>query len=176
MNHHRGFTAIEFLIAMTLATLLVVLAVPAWRAMLVELRLRAAAGALHGALLLARREAILRGGLVVACPGGASGCSDGDWETGWVVFVDADGDREPGVDESILRINPGIEHLRITSAAARRRLAFYANGTAPGSNATLQLCAPGNAAPGRQIRVSNSGRIRQVRNAEGSPDSCAQGT
>lgn len=173
----RGFTVLECLVALAIAALLMTLAVPAWRGLAAEWRLRAATGALHSTLLQARHEAIHAGIAVLVCPGSAlHGCQDNAWDGGWIGFQDTNGNRQLDADETLLRMEPAWPNVNAASSAARRRLRFLPNGTAPGSNATLRVCDAANHAPGRRVTVSSSGRIRSVRRGSNSADFCTAST
>lgn len=158
----RGFTAFDLLMAMAIAALLLTLGVPALRGYLAEQRLRAAARDLQSSLLHARDAAVHGRVTTVVCPGrpGADCDVQADWHGGWVLFTDGDGDRSPGPDDLLLRTAAAREGVRMTGSEARRRLRFLPDGTAPGSNVTIEVCDPGGRAATRHLRVSNSGRIR----------------
>jgi len=85
----RGFTVVELLVALAIASLLLVLAAPPWRARIAAAELRERAEALSAALAAARSEAIKRGTRVDLCASADRlGCAaGGEWEAGWLGFV-----------------------------------------------------------------------------------------
>lgn len=79
-----GFTLAELLAGMSIATLMLALALPQWAAWLAEQRVLVASNRLLSGLALARGEAIHRGTPVRFCAASASGCStQREWSGGW---------------------------------------------------------------------------------------------
>lgn len=79
----RGFTLIEILIAIVVLGVLVTLAAPSMRDMLIATQMRGAASDLYESVILARSEAIKRSASVDVVPTG------GVWATGWSVMAGA---------------------------------------------------------------------------------------
>lgn len=162
-RHPPGFTALELVIALAIAAILLVAGVPALRQFTMQQRMRAAVSTLHSSLVLARAEAIVRTGRTVACPHSDGGpCSPvGEWHTGWQIFQDLNDDREWQSAEPLLRRVRALDGLRILSSRHRTRLRFFPNGSAPGSNATIVFCDGRGPGAAYQLTVSPSGRIRR---------------
>jgi type IV fimbrial biogenesis protein FimT len=85
----RGFTLLELLVTMTVAAILVAIAVPSFRTAIQRHRLRSATDGLQAALDYARAEAVLRGTYVSVCASADSAtCSaTKTYETGWLVYA-----------------------------------------------------------------------------------------
>ena len=164
MDGSRGFTLLELLMTLAIATALVVAGVPAYRTFIQNLELRSATERLASDLYYARHAAVNQGERVAVCPGVPDrGCSGSPaWEDGWLVFNDENGDRRWQPGEPVLRVSPLLRGIRARGSASRPEISFFANGTAPGSNATIRLCDGRGARFGRQVRVSLTGRIRTV--------------
>src|SRR3569832_1171984 len=90
----RGFTLVELLVTISIATILVTLAVPSFSDFVKINRMITQTNDFVTALNVARSEAIRRGNRITLCKSsdGAGCVSGGNWEQGWIVFVDADGD------------------------------------------------------------------------------------
>jgi type IV fimbrial biogenesis protein FimT len=162
----KGFTALELLVTMAVAAILLATAVPAFKTYSWNLRLKTAIDTLQTDLNLARSRAINMNASTVMCPVAASDqssdvtCADvTQWQHGWMVFADVNEDRQRQPLEPILKRSPEIELVNISSSLARNALRFYPNGTAPGSNATLVFCDRRGAEFAGKISLSNSGRI-----------------
>lgn len=163
-RHESGVTALDLLVTMAIMVILLVTAVPGFQAWSLNHAMSAALGGLQADLQYARAEAIRLRQAIVACPGQPpAGCNDGwAWHDGWLIFADANGDRQWQESEPLLRQAPTITALAIVSSQARNRLRFSPQGAAPGSNASLTFCDLRGAAHARQIRLSANGRIRRL--------------
>lgn len=171
-----GFTVLEALIAVSIAAILLVLGVPALQDYALRQRMSAALNALHTQMELARRDAIHFNASVVICPGDNTlGCANSnDWSAGWIVFTDLNGDRQyqPGAD-SLQRAEQGLEQIHVYGNAARSRVRFQPNGSAPGSNSSITFCDIRGPAHARKLVISNTGRIRRDQAPEADPRYCS---
>lgn len=162
MRRNAGFTLIEAVVSMSVASILAGIAIPAIQDAAEAGRSGAAKGALFEAWMVSVAHAANAGSEVVLCPGDAAGCRDStDWSHGWIAYADIDGDRQRGPNETLLKAAEplgGRTHLR--STAGRTRVVFQPNGGNAGSNITWTLCdgrGPGHATT---IVIANSGRLR----------------
>ena len=101
----RGFTLLELMLAIAVATILITMGVPALQQMIMNNRLRSQANTLISALNFTRSEAIKRGATVYMSKctsnGGTIPPSCGttwSWSNGWIIFVDLNGDNKVNVD------------------------------------------------------------------------------
>jgi type IV fimbrial biogenesis protein FimT len=170
----QAFTVLELLVTLTLAAILLVAAVPAFEQFTQRQHLRSAIGNLHNDLLAARSEAVFRNISAVACPGaGQGGCSGtSDWSSGWIVFVDENGDRQFQREEMLLRHGQVFEVVTIRGSAGRSSIRFLSDGSAPGSNGTIGFCGTGGPEQARKLVISNIGRIRRDGYPDINPDLC----
>lgn len=169
----RGFTLIEFMIVIAVASVLLGFGIPSMTALLNSNKLTAASNALLSSMRLARSEAFKRNGRVVLCKSGDGlGCTHaGGWEQGWIVFHDADGNGERNGNEVIIeRGNPLPDSLRLTgNSTVAKYIAFVATGSArmagggfqAGTVTVCNLSASGGEA--RQIVLNAVGRPRVQR-------------
>lgn len=162
MRQASGFTLLELMVTLGIAAILLMAGLPSFRTFSQNLELRGAAQRLASDLDHARHSAVNRNGLTGVCSGDATaGCTGSTaWDDGWIVFEDANGNRDFDPGETVLTVAPGFRRVAARSSAARTRLMFYPNGTAPGSNATVWLCDERGSAHGYQLRVSLTGRVR----------------
>lgn len=94
-----GLTVVELLVTMAVAIILLVVGMPFFGGLVGSNRATSDANALVAAIQLARSEAVKRGVDTYVCTSTsaatlATNCAGGtsDWEAGWFVFVDTDGD------------------------------------------------------------------------------------
>lgn len=129
-NRHRrvrGFSAIELVAIVTIVGILLAAGMPSFQSLMQRQRLTTTANALFMAVNLARSEAIQRGTRVDLVPAGEGR----SWNDGWVVFVDANGNRRPDADETIVFTHEPIDRdLRITPRFTDSKVQYIAfNGT-----------------------------------------------
>jgi len=174
MPHNRAFTLLELLVTLAIVATLLAAGLPSFQTYVQNQRLSQASYRLLSDLRFARHSAVDRSHRVVICPGKPDlGCADSPhWEDGWIIFADPNGDRQRQNDEMLLRESPLLKRLSARTSDARRRLSFFPDGSAPGSNATLWLCDSRGPRYGRQVRINLSGRIRATRADDGGPVAC----
>ncbi len=169
----RGFTLIELMVVIAVATVLLGFGVPSMTAILNSNKLTAASNALLSSMRLARSEAFKRNGRVVLCKSrdGIACTPAGGWEQGWIVFHDADGNGEHDDQEVVIeRGNPLEASLRLTgNSSVAKYLSFVATGSTrlaaggfqAGTVTVCNLSATGGEA--RQIVLNAVGRPRVQR-------------
>ena len=170
IQHGSGVTVMELLVSMTIAAVLLALAVPAFDAVMTTTRLSSASNSLLSSLYLARSEAIKRNGRVAVCKSqdGASCASTGDWDQGWLVFSDTDNDAQVDASETVilrvLALDGGL------SARGNSNVANYVSYASVGATqltsgafqaGTITICRESSSAgEGRSIIISATGRAR----------------
>ena len=82
----RGFTIIEVMIVLAMVGVMVAIAAPNMRDLIVRMRLKTAASDLHTDLMMARSEAIKRNAGMQIVPADAT-----NWAAGWSVRVQSSG-------------------------------------------------------------------------------------
>ncbi|MFC5499240.1 GspH/FimT family pseudopilin [Caenimonas terrae] len=179
-RRHRGFTLIELMIVVAVATVLLGFGVPSMTALTNANKLTAASNAFLSSLRLARSEAFKRNGRVVLCKSrdGVACNPGGGWEQGWLVFHDANGDGVHDDGETVIqRGNPLPASLRFTgNSTVGRYVSFVASGSTRmmggGFQAgTITVCNQSlERSEARQIVLNAVGRPRVQKVAL---DSCA---
>lgn len=93
-----GFSLVELMVVIAIAALVLATGVPGFIGMVQGQRLTATVNDFLGALHLARSEAIQRGRPVSLVPAGEAA----GWTTGWIVFVDEDGNLRRDAREELI--------------------------------------------------------------------------
>lgn len=159
---NKGFTLVELLITLTIAALLLAIAAPAFSGWTNKQRLRTAGYDLLNDLQMARNEAVKRATRVTLNNG------DGDWQSGWEIFVDnnENGNRDSG--EPLLLSRPAYaDALTISgTTAVSQHIGYVASGETrqPGGGllmGTLTLCAS-HTDKALEVVISRGGRARLV--------------
>ncbi len=129
MGQSKGYTLLELLIVMAILVILAVVSLPGMRDTIDRNARDSAMQQLMTALSTARAEAVNRGTPVSLCRStNGSACaasSNGDWRSGWLVFVDAGTAGVVNANDTIVRVMPGISG----NMAIRARTAANANVT-----------------------------------------------
>ena len=94
-NAALGFSLIELMTALAVASVLLVVGVPSFRYVTNANRIAGEINGLLGDLQLARSEAIEQGRPVTICRSvdGATCAAANTWQSGWIVFMDANGNQ-----------------------------------------------------------------------------------
>lgn len=164
MMHGRGFSLLELLVTMLVASLILGLGVPSFTAMLARNRQTAEVNALFHALYLARKESLRRRQVVSLCPS-ANGhrCQPGrDWSAGWILFANTDRDQPPQRDtgEALVYAHTVADGVRITA----NRRGFTSRGVRKrATNGTFVICDKAARIVPKALVVSYTGRPRVAR-------------
>lgn len=174
----RGFTLLESIIALSVAAVLLGVAVPAFRGLWLDSQRTVAVNAVVHGIFLARSTAVQRGGTVSICRSfDGQTCSNGtaNWQHGWMVFVNLDQDEPPVRDtsEPVLLSQAAWREGTITSN--RRSYSFRSHYNRV-INGTLVFCDRRGPAQARAIVINNAGRPRIARQqSDGRPLRCPSG-
>lgn len=176
---HRmaGITLLEVTIAMTVMVLIFGIAVPNVLNAVSRTRATAARAELSLSLFESQRLATERMQEVVLCPSTGGQCIGGtDWSRGWILFIDANGDRMRGMEEPVVhhaRALPRDVHL--IGSAGRPRIVYQPRGASAGSNATFTLCDRRGPRQAQDLILSNGGRLRVAAASPGTALRCDAG-
>jgi type IV fimbrial biogenesis protein FimT len=179
MKKCTGVTLLELMITISIAAILLAAGAPSFMQMLAKNRLEASSNDFVSSLNLARSEAVLRNVRTTVCRSSDGTSCGGEWEDGWIVFVDDGG--TPGVvevGEEIVLVNDGFDRADYTLRGnnnVSNRISFGAQGYSLGFNGQLALCydedhdgaGDFDDQNGRVTIISSSGRIRTVKPSDG---------
>lgn len=163
MHHQSGQSLVELAIVITLLGILGAIGTPAHADWARAHQARAFASVLHTEFNLARNTAIVRGYRTVLCrtEDGVNCRFEGPWSSGFMTFLDLNGNGKRTSDEPVLRLTNGSEFrkVRLRISEARPVIAFRPDGRGGGSNLTVVACdAQGKAR--RTVVISVAGRVR----------------
>jgi type IV fimbrial biogenesis protein FimT len=159
-----GFTALELLIALAVAAILVAVGVPSFTDLLRQVRLASTMNQITSDLYAAKGEAIKRNTRVLVCAksSGSNTCATAtNWSTGWVVCFDADAngscDASTTTNPNPLIVRNAI-HQTLTLTGPSAPLTFTSTGPTTAA-ATLTLTGTWTSAPSKQAAVALTGFI-----------------
>lgn len=165
-----GRTMVELLVALTVSSILLTEAIPAFDHLMARNRQALSANHLLTDLLRARQTAIQRNQPVTFCAGNASEGCHNDWSAGeWIVFVDYD--RDGRLDNNdLLQASGALAHAANLAILGNRpfnqAVIYQPTGMAQipsGAFAagSLWICVPGQPAPNAtRLVLAATGRVR----------------
>ena len=182
----KGFTLVELMVTLTIAAILLTMAVPSFSEFVKNNRLVTQTNDLVTTLNLARSEAIKRGDRVTVCKSSDQlSCSgSGSWDQGWIVFADVAGDgvvTDPSTN--IIRVHGQLSgnvtlkgdtnlaaYVSYASSGATRQIGGGISDTQSG---VLILCDDrGFTDAAKGIQVSSTGRVSSMAATDTAAGSC----
>ncbi|QHE88941.1 GspH/FimT family pseudopilin [Hydrogenophaga sp. BPS33] len=157
----QGFTLIELMVTLTLAAILLAVAIPGFTNQLQGWQRDSATQAFTSHIRLARTEAIRTSRRVVMCTSadGSSCAKDTVWQTGWIVFVDVDGNDALNTGDHVLAtrgVSSGLRSMQTNGNV--QRLVFMPNGLMASNATTLEVIPTGSAVRTNEVTVNRVGR------------------
>lgn len=173
-----GFSVLELMFTLTIAGILLGLAAPAFKGIMMDSQRAIAVNSFVHSIYLARSTAATRGRTVSICRStDGESCSNGtaNWQQGWMVFVNTDRDEPPMRDanERILSVQAAWSGGTVTS---NRRSYSFRSYRHAGVNGTLVFCDSRGPTQARAIIINIAGRPRiATRDSDNRPLRCPNG-
>jgi prepilin-type N-terminal cleavage/methylation domain-containing protein len=156
-----GFTLTELLVGITIASILVMLALPKLSSFTISLRVDNEISALHRMILITRNSAINSGRRAIICPLSSTlpAICTAQWHQAISVFIDNNNDGDYDTNDTIVSVKaaiPSNDKLQY----AQSSLIYTALGNLSASPVTsaFSYCPGGDVNKSRGIIVSASGR------------------
>lgn len=154
----RGFTLMESLMALAVASIVITAGVPAMQDFIIRNRMTTEVNTFVASLYLARSEAVKRLNNVRLCPVDSVGKCDpssNNWEQGWkVYYTDASG------NEVALQQNPALPK-RFAINGNQSSIVYNPRGQA--NAGSYLFCDSGKVAQDRKVVLSDDGRTYVVK-------------
>lgn len=156
-RNQKGFTVVELMVVVGIATILVSVGIPSMQTMIQNNRISAQARAVVTALHYARSEAVTRKDSVNVVP------TDGNsWANGMTVWVDTDGDGSmDNNDTEVLQVYEALNNSTLTPSATVTQITYEDDGSlsAPTSAFNFTLNLSECKVDGRTLSLSQNGRV-----------------
>ena len=113
----RGITLIEMMIAIAILAIIIALSAPGFLNLILSNQISGSASDFIDALRRAKTESSARLTTVTVCTRNGDNCNaNGDWDDGWLVFLNDDGNNTRDTDETIIYEQEALDQ-RITFTA-----------------------------------------------------------
>ncbi len=160
----NGFTLFELVITLTIAAILVTIAIPAFSRTIAKTRLRSQLQIVFTHHQLARSEAIKTSQRVTLCKSdnGTQCTSEASWSEGWIVFSDPDLDKTVNNSDRIIVVQQALASslsLNYRGFGSPNYISYFADGRST-SNGTFTLCDQYGAPDAKSVIISRTGRAR----------------
>jgi type IV fimbrial biogenesis protein FimT len=160
-----GFTLIELMVTISIMAILVGVTAPYLRDFLLDVRLTGQANDLLSDFMAARSESVKRDVRMTVCARRAAAaksetCANGQqWDNGWLVVVDADGDGDMDAGTTPLRVaDPlsGSNTIKNTGKGPKGTIIFAPTGMNTSGLSVFTICD--SRGKGRALTIENTGR------------------
>ncbi|MFO1370610.1 MAG: GspH/FimT family pseudopilin [Marinagarivorans sp.] len=165
-----GFTLIEMMVAISIAAILLAVAIPSFQSLIKRNAIENLQTRLAAALTAARSEAASRNVVTTLCSTDTgTGCVANKWSSGWIVFIDLNGDAIKDNNEEILQTfqnnNGYLIKFKNEANNAINSLSFTSQGFVRNDvRAYAAFCDPEKTANYTQgLTVERSGRVMKAK-------------
>jgi len=162
----RGFTLIELMVTLAVLSIVLGIGIPAFDRLVANGRLTSQINQSIGLIAFARSEAAKRTGTTITVCGSSdeATCNTSNWESGWLVMNDVDGDRtiDAGDGDVLLRVGPALSGGNTLRTLGFGNTGFvqFDDAGAPGSAGTFILCDDRGAVQAKATVLSIVGQNR----------------
>jgi type IV fimbrial biogenesis protein FimT len=166
----RGYSLVELLVALAVATVLLGFAIPGFSEFLERQRTIAAVNQIVGAVNFARHAAITHRATTVLCPAERATCAKrNEWHLGAMIFKDGNANGVRESNELVLNQFPALrpgERVFWRSFRNKSYLQFRSTGLTSWQNGSFQYCPAGSDPRFSKVIIINAqGRATKSRDA-----------
>ena len=158
-----GFSLVELMIVVMIVSVIAVIGGPVMTDTVKNNRVRAEADRILTTLNLTRSEAVKRNQPVSICRSSNGTSCIGNWEDGWIVFTNSDGDNtvDVGVDK-VIRVYEGLNAgYTLGGSLNANTVTYFSDGSYAGGAGTINICSPdANPSQGWKLMLNTVGRPR----------------
>ncbi len=163
MKRENGFSLIELMVTLGMATIVMSIAIPSFRSVIMDNRLVTQANEFVTSINLARSAAVRYQRNAMVCASAnydaavPSCTASTDWSNGWIVWVDKNRNAATDANE-VLSVFAPLNDASTFSSLGTAGLTYNARGFSLAGGDDLVLCDSRTAETGRFIRVNAVGR------------------
>lgn len=160
----RGFTLIELMVTLAVLSIVLGVGVPAFNSLISNGRITSQTNQTIGLIALARSEAAKRTGTTITVCGSTdeATCNTNNWESGWLMFNDVDGDRTIDAGDELLKVGAALAGGNTLKTLGFGNAGFvqFDDTGSPGSAGTFILCDDRGDVEAKAIVLSIVGQNR----------------
>jgi type IV fimbrial biogenesis protein FimT len=143
-RRNSGYTLMELVMVISIVAILATIALPSFKYVTVSNRISSEVNGLLGDMQFARSEAVKEGQTVTICSSadGATCSGSPNWQHGWIVFLDSNGDQKVEAGEAVVRAQSAFNSTDtfIATSATFSAVTFNRLGYGPtASSATINV-------------------------------------
>jgi type IV fimbrial biogenesis protein FimT len=180
MKRESGFTLIELMFVLSVAAILLSVAVPALQMFSTNSKQTSAINEFVSSMHLARNTAITTNARVTMCASSnAASCEAVSWDSGWILFRDTNSNQTIDGTEAIIGTGSPSDGLDIVSAEYGQFLMYRPNGRVMSANVgtntgEFTVCDARGSDYGKVVFVNLSGRPKLSKTmSNGTAPSCS---
>ena len=160
----RGLSLLELLVTMGISTVIFSITIPVMANLISQNRISTQVNSLRSSLELTRSVAIKENEHAVICKSsdGESCTRGGDWNQGWIIFIDDNRNRRRSEDERLVLVQahlPAATQLKYRAFGSSHYVAYRPIGFTK-TNGTFTVCNPAVPDRARALILSKTGRVR----------------
>lgn len=164
----RGLSLVELMGTISIVAVVNALAGPTLGETFKRNQLRSQAEQVMTTLNLARSEAVKRNQPVSICRSADGASCTGNWQDGWIVFSNLDGDNvlDIGTDE-VIRVYEGLaEGHAFYGTVGNDAMTYFSDGSYAGGSETVRICSEdGDLEHSWTVEINTVGRPRVTQGA-----------
>jgi len=157
----RGFTLIELLVTLSVAAVLLGIAMPSFSSFVKNSRLTTEADTMVAALSLARSEAVKSDVTIDVCASSDGATCTGAWKQGWIVICPANCPPGLGASPAVLLVYPAVFNGNRADElnSGTTTVSFSSTGQSTLGNLEFAFCDARGTSYGREVEVNSIGEI-----------------
>lgn len=107
-KNYFAFTLLEMIVVLTIVAIISCMAFPAYQNIIARMHAKAAMFRLYRAIQLTRSEAIKNNTIATICPSADHLSCGGNWQDGYLVFIDYRGDGKVDPEDRLIKFFPAM--------------------------------------------------------------------
>jgi Tfp pilus assembly protein FimT len=164
---NAGWTILEVLIGLTVLVVIFLVSAPGVNSLAQKYSLKKTSSNLLSSIELAQTEAARRRNIVTLCPSsdGNSCRTDGDWNRGWLLFIDGNANNKPEPVEILKSFDSPGQNVRVhVFGAFSSEASFDISGSVAGQDVHTEsgftVCNASGEPGFHQVRINHEGLIQ----------------